>query len=65
MATTALWEPGWRGLPAVVREGLGLLPLLVPALAVGTLLERFGHRRSWPLVTVGALAGLAWALLGN
>ena len=57
LATGLLWQPGPAQLPPVAREALALLPLLVPWLAAGSLLERYGHRRSLPLIAVGAVAG--------
>lgn len=53
-----LWDLGPEYLPASVSRALGLVPLLVPALAVGTLVDRFGLRQAWPLV-----AGLAVGVL--
>jgi mannose/fructose/N-acetylgalactosamine-specific phosphotransferase system component IIC len=61
-----LWELGGPArLAAPLRGALELLPLLVPALAVGSVAERFGPRRAWPLVSAGAAVGLlvAWLAL--
>lgn len=58
-----LWELGGPALLAApLRGALGLLPLLVPMLAVGSLSERFGPRRAWRLVAAGAAVGflVAW-----
>lgn len=52
-----------QALPRWLRAGLTLLPPLVPALAAGSVLERFGLRRSWRLVAVGAGAGAAFVVL--
>jgi len=58
LAIGLLWDLGPGYLPATVTKALGLVPLLVPALAVGTLVDRFGLRQAWPLV-----AGLAVGML--
>jgi hypothetical protein len=55
------WPLGARGLPAFAGQALGLLPLLVPLLAVGSILERFGPRQALPLVFCGALAAFCAA----
>ncbi|MDY0109196.1 MAG: PTS sugar transporter subunit IIC [Candidatus Krumholzibacteria bacterium] len=52
-----LWPVAAAGLPESARAGLAWLPLLVPALAAGTLLERFGYRPGWPLVAASAVTG--------
>jgi len=58
-----LWELGGpRQLIAPLRDALSLLPLMLPMLAVGSIIDRFGPRRAWPLVTAGAGVGflVAW-----
>jgi mannose/fructose/N-acetylgalactosamine-specific phosphotransferase system component IIC len=58
-----LWQLGALGrLPGFLRGGLELLPLVIPALAVASVIERFGPRRAWRLVVVGAAVGflVAW-----
>jgi mannose/fructose/N-acetylgalactosamine-specific phosphotransferase system component IIC len=50
-----IWPLDLQAAPAPLRGGLALLPLLIPALAAGTLLERFGHRRALPWVATVAL----------
>jgi len=57
------WRPVLDRLPGLAAAAFALLPLAVPALAAGTLLDRFGYRRSLPLVGVGAGVGFLVALL--
>ncbi len=57
LVVLAIWDLGPGYLPATVSQALGLVPLMVPALAVGTLMDRFGLRQAWPLV-VGLAAGV-------
>jgi len=47
---------------APLRGALGLVPLMVPMLAVGSVSERFGPRRAWRLVLAGGATGflVAW-----
>ena len=55
LAAAGLGELGGPArLARPLREALGLLPIMVPMLAVGSLAERFGPRRAWPLVLAGA-----------
>jgi mannose/fructose/N-acetylgalactosamine-specific phosphotransferase system component IIC len=57
VAVWQLWPRVSGGLPELPRAALGLLPLLVPVLAAGSLLERFGYRQSGRLVLGGAVIG--------
>lgn len=57
LAISLLWAAVANRLPPLLSAALGLLPLLVPALAAGSLLERYGFRRSWYLVLGGAAIG--------
>ncbi len=52
------WAAGPVGWPPVLVDVLALVPWFVPALAVGSLLERFGPRRTLPWVGAGSAAGL-------
>jgi len=63
-AGPAAWPSPW---PHPWQQTLALVPWLVPALAVGTMLERFGPRRSLPWVGGAALVGLAltWTAAGG
>jgi len=65
MLSAWLWSAGFTRLPRLALDLLALAPLLVPALAVGSLIERFGPRRAWPLVSAGAAAGflVAWLVV--
>ncbi len=58
------WDAGPAGWPPVVVAVAALVPWFVPALAVGTLLERFGPRRTLPWVGAGTAVGLVLAWLG-
>jgi hypothetical protein len=57
LAIGLVWHLGPQRLPPALGQAFGLLPLLVPLLAAGSLLERFGHRRSLPLVAACAAGG--------
>jgi mannose/fructose/N-acetylgalactosamine-specific phosphotransferase system component IIC len=48
-----VWNPLFPKLPPFVQEALGTLPLLLPGLGVGTMVDRYGLRTSWPWVTAG------------
>jgi len=54
-----IWSPLTGVVPAFAQEVLGLVPILVVPLAVGSLSDRFGHRRAVPMVTAWALITLA------
>ena len=60
-----LWSADPSRLPRFFLEILGLVPLLVPALAVGSLIDRFDWRRAWPVVSAGAAVGflVAWLVV--
>lgn len=51
-----LWIPLFELLPAVVSNALGMLPLLLPGLGIGNLIDRYGLRSSWLWVSSGAIA---------
>lgn len=57
LATQSLWNLGPASLPPLARESLGLLPLLAPLLAAGSLLERYRPRRTLPWVAAGLVVG--------
>ena len=48
-----VWHPLFRHLPPFFRDALGTLPLLLPGLGVGTMVDRYGLRTSWPWVAGG------------
>jgi mannose/fructose/N-acetylgalactosamine-specific phosphotransferase system component IIC len=50
------WLPLFERLPSFIQEALGTLPLLLPGLGVGTMIDRYGLRASWPWVG-GGLVG--------
>lgn len=55
-----LWLPAFSHLPVALRGALAILPLLLPGLGIGTLLDRYGLRAAWlPAVAGAALAFLA------
>jgi mannose/fructose/N-acetylgalactosamine-specific phosphotransferase system component IIC len=47
------WVPLFSHLPEFLRISLGTLPLLLPGLGVGTLIDRYGLKISWPWVALG------------
>ena len=56
------WLPQFPHLPVRAAAACGLLALLLPGLGLGALIERYGARRSFPWVAVGAAAAVAWRL---
>jgi mannose/fructose/N-acetylgalactosamine-specific phosphotransferase system component IIC len=50
-----LWLPLYERLPALAIAALNRLTLLVPALAVGLLVDRYGPRLCWPYLISGLL----------
>ncbi len=50
-----LWLPVYPLLPERIQVAAGLLPLLVPGLAIGTLVVHYGWRSCWPWLTGGAV----------
>jgi len=54
------WIPLFDHLPSGLRGALGMMPLLLPGLGIGTMLDRYGPRSSWlPALIGGAVAFLA------
>jgi len=49
------WNPLFQHLPVFIRNALGTLPLLLPGLGVGTMVDRYGLRSCWPWVTSGLI----------
>jgi mannose/fructose/N-acetylgalactosamine-specific phosphotransferase system component IIC len=47
------WLPLFDHLPAFFQTALGTLPLLLPALGVGTLIDRYGLKSSWRWAGLG------------
>lgn len=47
------WNPLFDHLPVFLRMALGTLPLLLPGLGVGTMIDIYGLRSSWPWVASG------------
>jgi len=60
-----IWIPAYQQLPARLQAALAILPLLVPSLAAGILLNRYGAKRNWVWVCFGFTVsfGLIWFLL--
>jgi mannose/fructose/N-acetylgalactosamine-specific phosphotransferase system component IIC len=48
-----LWLPLFAHLPSPLQGALGTLPVLLPGLGVGTMIDRYGLKSSWPWVGVG------------
>lgn len=60
-----LWLPAFDYLTPRLREAAAMLPLLLPGLGIGTLIDRFAGRRNWiwmGVASVGAFALARWAL---
>lgn len=60
-----LWLPAFDHLAPRLREAAAMLPLLLPGLGVGNLIERFAGRRNWiwmALASVLAFALARWVL---
>ncbi len=55
---TQFWLPIYQDLPHWLTEALARLPLLVPALAVGLLVDRYGLRACWTYLVAGMGATL-------
>ncbi len=47
------WVPLYDHLPGLIRTSLGTLPLLLPGLGVGTLIDRYGLKSSWHWMALG------------
>ena len=54
------WLPSFEYLPHRAREAMAMLPLILPGLGIGTLVDRFGLRNCWRWLAAGA--GLAFVL---
>jgi len=50
-----VWIPLFAHLPQALQATLGMLPLLLPGLGVGTLIDRYGLKTSWPWATLGMI----------
>ena len=48
-----LWLPLFDHLPLWFQRALGSLPLLLPAFGLGTMIDRYGAKASWPWVGLG------------
>jgi mannose/fructose/N-acetylgalactosamine-specific phosphotransferase system component IIC len=48
-----VWIPLFAHLPPTLQTALGTLPLLLPGLGVGTMIDRYGLKSSWPWVSGG------------
>jgi mannose/fructose/N-acetylgalactosamine-specific phosphotransferase system component IIC len=55
------WLPAFEMLPEKARTAMAMLPLILPGLGIGTLVERFGLRNSWRWLTGGAVLAFAVA----
>jgi mannose/fructose/N-acetylgalactosamine-specific phosphotransferase system component IIC len=56
LAITMLWIPAFDRLPVAFHGSLAMLPLLLPGLGIGTMIDRYGLRNSWLPAVVGAAA---------
>ncbi len=48
-----VWVPLFAHLPSLLQTSLGTLPLLLPGLGVGTLIDRYGLKNSWHWMALG------------
>lgn len=53
------WIPAFAHLPEVITGALAMLPLLLPGLGIGNLIDRYGLRSSWAWVVSGAVMSFA------
>lgn len=49
------WIPAFAHLPAAATAALAMMPLLLPGLGIGNLIDRYGPRASWMWVVSGAV----------
>ncbi len=54
-----IWIPLYEHLPHHVHLALGLLPMLLTGLGIGTMIDRYGLKRSWHWVLGGLATTLA------
>ena len=52
-----VWLPLFEHLPGLLHGALAMMPLLLPGLAVGNLIDRFGLRAGWLWISTGAAVG--------
>ena len=57
------WIPAFPLLGERMHGALALLPMLLPGVGIGTMVDRYGPRRSWLWVTAGAVLAFAAARL--
>lgn len=48
-----VWQPLFKYLPTDIQQAMGMLPLLLPGLGLGTLADRFGLTKSWRWLVTG------------
>lgn len=60
-----LWIPLYDHLPLHVHRALALLPMLLTGLGIGTMIDRYGLKRSWHWVLGGLAVTLAAARLAG
>ncbi|MFT5782911.1 MAG: hypothetical protein ACI9JE_000228, partial [Candidatus Krumholzibacteriia bacterium] len=53
------WIQLFDRLPYVLTMALGMLPLLLPGLGIGNLIDRYGLRQSWAWMGTGAVVAFA------
>lgn len=53
MIMLRVWIPLFAHLSPTLQTALGTLPLLLPGLGVGTMIDRYGLKTSWPWVAAG------------
>ncbi len=57
------WIPLFAYLPDRLQLAMGMLPILLPGLGLGTIIDRYGLQRSWPWFLGGLLLAVAGGLL--
>ena len=60
-----LWLPLFGYLPQRLQMAMGMLPILLPGLGLGTMIERYGLQRSWPWILGGLVLATVGGLLGG
>ncbi|MBU8869453.1 MAG: PTS sugar transporter subunit IIC [Gemmatimonadales bacterium] len=54
-----LWVPAFEYLPVRARDAMAMLPLILPGLGIGALVDRFGLGNCWHWLTGGAVLSFA------
>ena len=60
-----VWLPLYDLLPLQIQRAMGMLPLLLPGLGLGTMADRYGLRASWRWLLGGLLTMFFYSLQGG